>query len=294
MLNQHFYHEKIRKCVAIFGTLFNNLYVVRKNKSGEVISQLKVPLSYAPKQKFLDRIRETQDMADAKLAVKLPRMSFEISAMYFDPTRQLPKTNNFSERNAENARVRTKFYTSVPYIINFQLNILAKTNEDAVQILEQIVPFFNPAYTITMKPFQEYPTITEDIPISLIGLSFTDDYESQLEDRRTIIYTIDFEIKTQFYGPISDSKIIRKAIVDFKNPDLPSDDPASLFERITVEPTDPNAGPDTTQFTTTLYRPYRELDSAETTGVITDNPIDFGSFDAPSLSIDLGSFTLDD
>ena len=231
MFQRHFYHEKIRKCVAVFGTLFNNLYVLRKDSAGAVISQMKVPLSYAPKQKFLDRIRETEDMSDAKLAIKLPRMSFEMTSLYFDPTRQLPKMNNFTRHVSTDRTKRTKFFTSVPYILNFQLNILAKTNEDAVQILEQILPFFNPAYTVTMKPFADYEDITEDIPISLIGLSFSDDYEGQLENRRTIVYTLDFEVKTSFFGPISNSAIIRKAIVDFKDPDT-----NALFERITVEP----------------------------------------------------------
>ena len=160
MFQQHFYHEKIRKCVAVFGTLFNNLYVLRKDSAGAVISQMKVPLSYAPKQKFLDRIRETEDMSDAKLAIKLPRMSFEMTSLYFDPTRQLPKMNNFTRHVSTDRTKRTKFFTSVPYILNFQLNILAKTNEDAVQILEQILPFFNPAYTVTMKPFTDYQYIT--------------------------------------------------------------------------------------------------------------------------------------
>ena len=231
MLTQHFYHEKIRKCVAVFGTLFNNLYVIRNNSSGQIINQLKVPLSYAPKQKFLDRIRETEDMADAKLAIKLPRMSFEMAAMYFDPSRQLPKVNNFTRLVSTDTGVRTKFFTAVPYILNFQLNILTKTNEDAVQILEQIIPYFNPSYTITMKPFSDYNDIIQFIPISLIGISFNDDYENTLESRRTIIYTLDFELKTQFFGPIADSKVIRKAIVDFKDQNT-----SELLERVTVEP----------------------------------------------------------
>ena len=237
MFNQHFYHEKIRKCVAVFGTLFNNLYVLRKDSSGAVISQMKVPLSYAPKQKFLDRIRETEDMSDAKLAVKLPRMSFEISSLYYDPVRQLPKVNSFSEQG-DTGTTRKKFYTSVPYILNFQLNILSKTNEDAVQIIEQILPFFSPSYTVTMKQFSDYPDIKEDIPISLIGISYSDDYEGQLENRRTIIYTLDFEMKTAFYGPISSSGIIRKAIVDFRDPDVSNSltDSDNIFERITVTP----------------------------------------------------------
>lgn len=295
MFNQHFYHEKIRKCVAIFGTLFNNIHVVRKDSAGAVISQLKVPLSYAPKQKFLDRIRETEEMSDSKLAVKLPRMSFEIDAIYFDPTRQLPKTQNFT-KEANSNLFRTKFFTSAPYIMNFELNILSKTNEDAVQILEQILPFFTPQFTVTMKPFADYDDIKEDIPISLIGLSFTDNFEGQLEDRRTIIYTIDFELRTNFYGPISDSKLIRKAIVDFRNPDLPTDDPNNLIERITVEPADSDAGPDTTEFRTTFFIPGDNdvLDSDDAPVVTSTTPIDFGSFDAPTLSIDLGSFGLDD
>jgi hypothetical protein len=250
MFGTHFYHEKTRKVVATFGALFNNLHVIRTNASGESISQLKVPLSYAPKQKFLDRIRETASLDDAKVALRLPRMSFEISALYFDPTRQLPKVNNFTKNITNDRTRRTKFFTSVPYILNFQLNILSKTNEDAVQILEQILPFFNPSYTVTMKQFSDYPDVTEDIPISLIGISYTDDYEGQLENRRTIIYTLDFEVKTSFYGPISDSSIIRKAIVDFRDPDVPTigsyslTDSDNLFERIIVQPEPLDAHPD--------------------------------------------------
>ena len=268
MFGTHFYHEKTRKVVATFGALFNNLHVIRTNASGESISQLKVPLSYAPKQKFLDRIRETASMDDAKVALRLPRMSFEISAMYFDPTRQLPKVNNFTKNITNDRTRRTKFFTSVPYILNFQLNILAKTNEDAVQILEQILPFFNPSYTITMKQFSDYPDITEDIPITLIGISFTDDYEGSLENRRTIIYTLDFELKTSFYGPIADSSIIRKAIVDFRDQNIPTvgsyslTDSDNLIQRITIEPDPLSVNPDSDYgFTTTFIIPG-EGDSA--------------------------------
>ncbi len=262
MLTQHFYHEKIRKCVSVFGTLFNNIYLLRKDSSGSVISQIKVPLSYSPKQKFLDRIRETENMADAKLAIKLPRMGFEMSSLYFDPTRQLPKTNNFSKSIVTDNNKKTKFFTSVPYILNFQLSILAKTNEDAVQILEQVIPYFNPSYTITMKQFADYPDVVEDIPISLIGISFSDDYESQLENRRTIIYTLDFELKTSFFGPIADTSIIRKAIVDFRDPDVPTvgsyslTDSDNLFERIIIEPNPINVSLDSDYgFTETILIP---------------------------------------
>ena len=257
MFGQHFYHEKIRKCVATFGTIFNNIYLLRKDAAGAVISQIKVPLAYAPKQKFLDRIRENADLeTDARfVAIKLPRMSFEISSMYYDPVRQFSKVSNFTETVTDDNTKKTKFFTSVPYIMNFQLNILAKTNEDAVQIVEQILPFFNPAYTVTMKQFSEYPSITEDIPISLIGISYTDDYEGALESRRTIIYTLDFEMKTAFFGPISDNSIIRKSIVDFRSFSNTNSltDSDNLMQRITTVPDPLNVSLDSDYGFTTTY-----------------------------------------
>ena len=116
MFGTHFYHEKTKKCVAIFGRLFNNIYVIRKNSSGKVISQLKVPLSYAPKAKYLERIRENPDLReDTRVAIKLPRMSFEITNIAYDTTRQLSKLNNFTN-NAANNQSRKKFNTAVPYL----------------------------------------------------------------------------------------------------------------------------------------------------------------------------------
>lgn len=243
MLNQHFYHEKIRKCVAVFGTMFNNISVERKDASGAVISKLRVPLSFAPKEKFLERIRETPSLQeDSKVAIKLPRMAFEITSVVYDPTRQLPKLNNFTRVVSEDNTVKTKFYTAVPYILSFQLSILSKTHEDAVQIVEQILPYFGPSFTVTINPFGDHTDIKEDIPISLLNVSFSDNYEGQLEDRRTIVYDLEFEMKTNFYGPLSDTKIIRTAHVDFKQyPDeitgSDSDfsiDTNDLYERISV------------------------------------------------------------
>jgi len=205
MFGTHFYHKKVRTCVAIFGKLFNNLYVVRPN------SQVKVPLSYAPKQKFLERIRDNPDLDNSQVAIKLPRMSFEITSFAYDPTRQLTKISNFNTIGTANTN-RQKFYSPVPYTINFQLNIYAKTQDDALQIVEQILPTFNPQYTLTIKPFgTEYPAFKEDVPIVIQGLSFADDFEGALEQRRTIVYTLDFEMKVCFYSSINNSEIIRTA-----------------------------------------------------------------------------------
>ncbi len=213
MFGTHFYHEKTRKCVAIFGRLFNNIYVIRKNSAGGVVSQVKVPLAYAPKAKYLDRIRENPDLQqNTQVAIKLPRMSFEIISITYDTTRQLSKMTNFST-SSTTVRTRQKFNTAVPYVLGFQLNIYAKTQDDALQMVEQILPTFNPQYTLTIKPFAtEYPSFLEDIPISITGVSFTDDFENDLGSRRTIIYSLDFEMRTSFYGNIPISKIIRKSV----------------------------------------------------------------------------------
>ena len=219
MFGTHFYHEKTRKCVAIFGRLFNNIYVLRKNSSGAVISQVKVPLTYAPKVKYLDRIRANPDLVeDTKVAIKLPRMSFEISGINYDTTRQLAKTAHFTNTGTVNT-ARQKFSTAVPYVIGFQLNMYAKSQDDALQMVEQVLPFFNPQYTLTIKPFMtEHPTFKEDIPISIAGVGFTDDYEGDLGSRRTIIYSLDFEMRTNFYSNIPTSKIIRRSVSKIFNP----------------------------------------------------------------------------
>jgi len=187
------------------------MYVIRKNSDGSTLSQIKVPLAYAPRRKYLDRIREMPDLTeDTKVAVKLPRMSFEITNFAYDNSRQLSKTNSFS-RSTSSGEVRTKFTAPVPYSINFQLNIYAKSQDDALQMVEQVLPYFNPQYSLTIKPFPEdYPDIKEDIPIIIQGVSFSDDFEGQLETRRTIVYALDFEMKVNFYGPILGSKVIRE------------------------------------------------------------------------------------
>ena len=221
MFGTHFYHEKTRKCVAIFGRLFNNIYVIRKNSSGGVISQVKVPLSYAPKSKYLERIRENPDLQDnTRVALKLPRMSFEITSISYDTTRQLSKMTNFTTSSTA-IKTRQKFNTAVPYVLGFQLNIYAKTQDDALQMVEQILPTFNPQYTLTIKPFAtEYPTFLEDIPISIQGVDNNDDYENELASRRTIIYTLSFEMRTAFYGAIPTSNIIRKSITKIYQPEV--------------------------------------------------------------------------
>jgi hypothetical protein len=244
MFGSYFYHERIRKSVAMFGKLFNDIYVIRKNSTGASFSQIKVPLTYAPKQKFLERIRENPDLYnDTKVAIKLPRMSFEIITINYDPTRQLPKTNNVNRVGSTN-NVRSKIYSGVPYNISFQLSIYAKNQDDALQIVEQIIPYFNPQYTLTIKPLADFPDIKEDVPVTLTGVTFTDDFEGMVEQRRTIIYTLDFDMKITFFGPINEQGIIRKSIVNFYQIGAGNADSDVLYETLTVQPNPLNVGPD--------------------------------------------------
>lgn len=252
MFGVYFYHERIRKSVALFGKLFNDIYIMRKDASNNAVSTIKVPLSYAPKRKYMERLLENPDLdQDTKVAIKLPRMSFEITAMAYDPSRQLVKTNSFNM--ALNNTSRTKFFAPTPYTIQFQLNVYAKTHDDALQVVEQIIPYFAPQYNITIKPLADYPTIKEDVPIIINNISFTDDYEGAMEQRRTIIYTLDFEMKINFYGPTGDSKIIREVNADLYTINSQVDGTDTYVERISVVPDPFNVSPDSDYgFTTTI------------------------------------------
>tara|TARA_B100000212_G_scaffold131764_1_gene98803 strand:+ start:465 stop:1280 length:816 start_codon:yes stop_codon:yes gene_type:complete len=244
MFGTHFYHEKIRKSVSLFGRLFNNIYVVRKDASGGVLNQLKVPLAYAPRKKFLERIRQQTDLyTDEKTAIKLPRMSFEITSFVYDNTRQLTKTSTFKGRGQKltdsNAFPKAqKFFSPVPYTISFDLNIYAKSQDDALQIVEQILPTFNPQYTVTIKTFpDEFPEFKEDIPIIILGVAFADDFEADMAQRRTIVYTLSFEMKVSFFGAIANSTVIRKSVADIFFRDTGAENDSDIrAERLTVTP----------------------------------------------------------
>ena len=244
MFGIHFYHQRMRKSVALFGRMFNDLYILRKNSSGATISQVKVPLAYAPKQKFLERIRSFPNLeTDQSVAVKLPRMSFEILGISYDTARQLPKINNYIN-NGTTINTRNRIYSYVPYNLSFQLNIFTKNQDDALQIVEQILPRFNPTYTLTVKPLSSIPDIKEDVPITIAGVTFSDDFEGPMEQRRTIIYTIDFEMKANFYGPIAEAGIVRTSINNFFQIGSGMLDSDELLETLTVKPNPLSVSPD--------------------------------------------------
>ena len=212
MFGTYFYHKRVRSAVSVFGSLFNNLYVLRKNSAGQTISQVKVPLSYAPKRNFIARLESMNngEEAERRVAIKLPRMSFEITSIAYDETRQLNKMNTLNKVVSGSTTTRQKIFSHTPYNINFDLNVYAKSQDDALQIVEQVFPFFTPQYTVTVKPFSNITDLTEDVPITLTSTNFSDDFEGAIEQRRTIVYTLSFEMKINFYGPLNTSKVIRE------------------------------------------------------------------------------------
>lgn len=220
MLNEHFYHASIRRTIAAFGTIFNNLNVVRKDSSGEVKSILRVPLAYGPKQKFLARIEAENNFDDPRVAIKLPRMSFEITGLVYDAATKLPKMNQITRQNSiADYTTRNTLYTYAPYTMGIQLAIMTKNQDDALQIVEQIVPYFQPDYTITINEIPEMG-IKNDIPIVLSSVNLAEDYEGDFLNRRAIIYTLDFELRVRFYGPIKEQRVIQLTDVDMLEGDV--------------------------------------------------------------------------
>lgn len=213
MLGTYFYNEIIRKTVTAFGTLFNNIEIRHKDDNENTFSSIKVPLNYGPIQKFLARIEQQPDLP-SKIAITLPRMSFEMTSIDYDSSRKTSVIQTFKTQSG--SATFTKTYLPVPYNIGFQLNIAAKLQDDALQILEQILPFFQPAFNITID-LVEGVSEKRDIPFILNNITFTDDYEGDFSQRRFIVYTLSFVAKTYMFGPIINDnlKLIEKISIRY-------------------------------------------------------------------------------
>ena len=212
MLGTYFYHEILRKTVIGFGTLFNNINIRHKDASGTNFSVLKVPLAYGPMQKFLARIQQQPDL-DRETAITLPRLSFEMQGIQYDPTRKTGIAQTFLTKNGTNAK---RVYMPVPYNVGFELSVMAKLSDDALQILEQILPYFQPSFNITVNLISSIGE-KKDIPIVLESINYSDQYEGGFESRRTIVYTLSFVAKTYLFGPVAENPegLIKKVDVDY-------------------------------------------------------------------------------
>lgn len=217
MLKDHFYHAILRKSVAVFGTIFNDITIAKKTSSGGLTDIQRVPLAYGPKAKFLARIDQQASLTDPKVAIKLPRMSFEITSLQLDATSIVSTQNTLVKSTALNDK--TSISQITPYVLGVQLNILAKNQDDALQITEQILPYFRPTYTVSVK-FIDGLEKSFDVPITLTGVTLTDDYEGDSSSRRSLIYTLDFDMKIKFFGGTDKKSIIKEVKVDVNNTDF--------------------------------------------------------------------------
>ena len=233
MLGQsQFYHETIRKLVVAFGSMFNDIHLVRKNNAGVITQTMKVPLAYGPKQKFLARLRQDATL-DNKVSITLPRIGFEITGLTYDPTRKLNRVQKFKKvKSGSNKKLDTQ-YMPVPYNLEFALSIMSKNSDDGLQILEQILPYFQPDYTVTINDNVAMDS-KRDIPIILNSISYEDSYEGDYASRRSIIYNLAFTLKFYLYGPVTSSSIIKTVQVD-QYADMPDKSP-TREQRYTVTP----------------------------------------------------------
>jgi len=211
MFGTYFYHEIIRKTIVSFGTIFNGISIQHKNSSGEEFSEIRVPLSYGPAQKFLARLEQQPDL-NKPIQITLPRMSFEMNNVSYDASRKAGVTQTFKTSDGTNMK---KVFMPVPYNIGFELNIFTKLNDDALQIVEQILPYFQPSFNLTVDLVSSIGE-KRDIPVVLDNISFQDDYEGDFATRRALIYTLNFTAKTYLFGPIAKSTdgLIKKVQTD--------------------------------------------------------------------------------
>lgn len=190
--HQYFYNESLKKIVSVFGTLFNDLEVADVS-GGKMVGVKRVPLSYAPREKYLARVKQG---IERNVSIKLPRMSFEMVDISYDGSTKLNRLNRTIQTDDSGNKV--KVWQSSPYILSFELQIMSKGQDEALQVIEQILPHFNPNYTVTVKGL-EGPESKSDIPIVINGVNFEDTYEGDFESsRRLLVYTLAFTLRTKF------------------------------------------------------------------------------------------------
>lgn len=228
--NSIFYWGLTRKTIVAFGSLFSNIKIKRDSPDGLTTQTIAVPISYAPKEKWLVRLEQDSTLTEYTYSI-VPRMSFEVIGMGYDSSRHVGKSNTITctTDTTDLNKTMSKMYAPVPYNIDINLYILTKTTEDGFQIIEQILPYFAPEFTISFKAVPGSNIVT-DVPIVLNNVSFTDDYDGDFETRRWVTWTLSFTLKTNFFGSATSQGIITKVLVDVTN-----------YENLTLEG-DPETG----------------------------------------------------
>jgi len=202
----YFYNQTTRKYVALFGTMFNQLKIERVDDTGSTFQSMIVPISYAPFQKILARVEQDPNL-NRQSAITLPRMSFEMTSMQYDGERRISVRQKIDKTVREADSSKNYMYAGAPYNLEFSLYIMAKYQEDATKIVEQIIPFFQPDFTMTAKLIPDLPPI--DVPIILNSVVNEELYEGDFTERRSVLYTLNFTLKGMYFGPERTKKVIK-------------------------------------------------------------------------------------
>lgn len=211
---EYFYNEIFRSVIIGFGSLFNGIQIKHKDENDDTQSIIKVPLAYGPTQKFLARLKQNPDL-NHPVQMTLPRMSFEFTNLQYDPSRKSTQTQQFAVTSADGTEER-KTYLPVPYNMTITLSVYTKLNDDMLQIVEQIVPYFQPGYTLPIKFLGNFKEVM-NVPVVLENIDMTDEYEGNFDTRRALLYTFTFTAKTYVFGPLKDvsNDIIKKVTVGY-------------------------------------------------------------------------------
>lgn len=220
-MRDFFTHHALRRYLLAFGSLFDDMTVVREDATGAEQQRLVVPIDYGPKERWLYRLTQDPDLTRSVGQV-VPRMSYEMTGISYDTTRKLNTLDKLTTASNEE-RKRARLWVGVPYTLTIQLTILTKLQQDGMQLVEQILPYFTPDYSLAIRPVMDFPALIDTIPVSLQSVTHSDNYEETFETRRVILWTLDFSMKVYFYGPVKHKKRIEEVFVNLYNstePDL--------------------------------------------------------------------------
>ena len=274
---EYFYNEILRRTIIGFGTLFNSLTIKQTNSSDEVVNIIRVPLAYGPTQKFLARLEQSPDL-NKSTAITLPRMSFEFTGLTYDPTRKVTTTQQYVVKDPNDGTESKKTYMPVPYNMQFELSIMTKLNDDAMQIVEQILPYFQPAFNLSIELVESIKE-KRDIPVVLENITMQDDYEGDFTTRRVLLYTLRFTAKIYLFGPTSSASkdIIKKATISY----LTGTDVTNTTREVTYS-AEPRAiknytGDATTTLASDITKITKTIDVEDASGLTEKTYIDIGN-----------------
>ncbi len=267
---EYFYNEILRRTIISFGSLFNDISI--KNDT----SVIKVPLSYGPTQKFLARLEQSPDL-NKSTAITLPRLSFEFIGLTYDPSRKITTTQKFLVKDPSDGSEVKKSYVPVPYNMQFELSIMSKLNDDALQIVEQILPYFQPAYNLTVELVESIKE-KRDVPVILENITMQDDYEGDFTSRRVLLYTLRFTAKTYLFGPVSSASkdIITKSTISYIAASTTANAQRSLTYSVTPRAIKNYTGPAVTTLVNDITKTTKSIELESTSGLTAKTYIDIG------------------